>query len=311
MFMTLATYILAGVHLLLPPYLVFRLWRSRFRTVGAWAAEAAFILVVLITLLVIGRWDVVGVPIGYAISGGSLVGVLPSAWRVANRPLSRQNGIRWRWGALLEGLVFAGLLVWGLVGMSPDVPSVEMAPPLRGEDYYVVQGGGTPPINYHGAAAPSQSYALDVNQLNGWGMRGAGFYPSVPENYAVYGDTIYSPIAGTVVRTADTLEDHHPPEKEPEHPAGNHVWIRADSLYVLLAHMKQGSVRVRAGQQIGAGAPLGRVGNSGNTTEPHLHLHAVTFPSGAPPADSLGGGCPVPIRIDGRFLVRNNRLDVE
>ena len=54
---------------------------------------------------------------------------------------------------------------------------------------------------------------------------------------------------------------------------GNHIVIEADpERYVLLAHLKQGSVRVSEGETVRRGQPIAACGNSGNTSEPHLHL---------------------------------------
>lgn len=46
--------------------------------------------------------------------------------------------------------------------------------------------------------------------------------------------------------------------------------------FVFLAHLMQGSVKVDAGQTVARGEGVGRCGNSGNTSEPHLHLHIQT-----------------------------------
>ncbi len=58
--------------------------------------------------------------------------------------------------------------------------------------------------------------------------------------------------------------------------AGNHVFIRAtQGGYVGLVHLQQGSVRVSPGDRLSAGDPLGNCGNSGNSTQPHLHIQAL------------------------------------
>lgn len=72
---------------------------------------------------------------------------------------------------------------------------------------------------------------------------------------------------------------------------------------VLLAHMMNGSVAVKVGQNVEVGQFLGRVGNSGNSSEPHLHIHAVKAGSG-----SVLDGEGVSVRFDGRFLVRNSLI---
>ncbi|ABS21779.1 peptidase M23B [Bacillus cytotoxicus NVH 391-98] len=56
---------------------------------------------------------------------------------------------------------------------------------------------------------------------------------------------------------------------------GNHIYIRLDETgtYLVLAHLKKGSVRVKKGQHIKEGTVVANVGNSGNSSEPHLHIH--------------------------------------
>ena len=71
---------------------------------------------------------------------------------------------------------------------------------------------------------------------------------------------------------------------------------------VVLAHLKQGSVAVTPDMRVNQGSVLGQVGNSGNTSQPHLHLHAER--DGEPGQILTGEG--VPIGLGGRFLVRNS-----
>jgi murein DD-endopeptidase MepM/ murein hydrolase activator NlpD len=62
-------------------------------------------------------------------------------------------------------------------------------------------------------------------------------------------------------------------------------------------------VRVGTGETLQAGQPIARVGNSGRSTEPHLHLHAQ-----ARSADLSFGSEPLPIRVNGQVLVRGSRM---
>ena len=75
---------------------------------------------------------------------------------------------------------------------------------------------------------------------------------------------------------ANDLPDLPPAEADDHHPAGNHVVIRLDDsdIYIGLAHLQQGTVAVHPGDRVQAGQVLGRVGTSGRTSEPHLHVHA-------------------------------------
>jgi murein DD-endopeptidase MepM/ murein hydrolase activator NlpD len=108
-----------------------------------------------------------------------------------------------------------------------------------------------------------------------------------------------------VVESRNDLADLTPPQADRENLAGNHVVLRCQGtnpqVDVLLAHLQQGSVAVERGSQVRQGDILAKVGNTGNTSEPHLHIHAVRTGSG-----SVLQGQGVPIRFDGRFLVRNS-----
>lgn len=93
-------------------------------------------------------------------------------------------------------------------------------------------------------------------------------------------------------------------ETDTDNLAGNHVVIACQDARVVLAHMQEGSVTVRVDETVTSGQLIGAVGNSGNTPEPHLHIHAVKAESG----DILNGEG-VPILFDGEFEIRNSIID--
>jgi murein DD-endopeptidase MepM/ murein hydrolase activator NlpD len=110
-----------------------------------------------------------------------------------------------------------------------------------------------------------------------------------------------------VIAAVDGLPDMNVPEYDRANTAGNHVMLDCNGVHVVLAHLKRGTVGVTAGEQIATGDVIGAVGNSGGTSEPHLHIHAQRpGPPGAPM-----GGDPLPIRLHGRFLVRGDRVHVK
>lgn len=139
--------------------------------------------------------------------------------------------------------------------------------------------------------------------LIGW-MLWLPLQPADPRAYRIYGTRVLAPCTGRVVLAVDGLPDMQVPEVDREHLAGNHVMLRCEQADVMFGHLSAGSVQVRAGVAVATGDWLGCVGNSGNTGEPHLHVHAQRpGPVGAP----LGGD-PLPIRLDGRFPVRGDRI---
>jgi murein DD-endopeptidase MepM/ murein hydrolase activator NlpD len=158
-------------------------------------------------------------------------------------------------------------------------------------------------VNNHVVSA-SQRYALDILKLNSVGLRARGFYPADLERYAIFGVEVVSPCDGLVAAAEDGFADYSPPERDPEHRAGNYIAIEYDGATIYLAHLMKGSICVKSGDRVCKGQVLGRVGNSGNTTEPHLHIHVEEgLYSG-----QFSGKRGIPIRFNGKFLVRNDRV---
>jgi murein DD-endopeptidase MepM/ murein hydrolase activator NlpD len=149
--------------------------------------------------------------------------------------------------------------------------------PLEGE-WFVFWGGDTERTNYH-VVAPAQRHAYDlVVWRDGGTHRGAG---AANDDYWAWGQRIVAPAAGEVVAAVDGVADSQPLTGgvNETDPAGNHVLIDVGhGEYVLLAHFQKGSVAVKAGDRVEAGQLLGLTGSSGNSSEPHLHVHLQDSP---------------------------------
>jgi murein DD-endopeptidase MepM/ murein hydrolase activator NlpD len=200
--------------------------------------------------------------------------------------------------------LFAGLCWRSFMGYPAPDNAIELSSPLQEGQFVVGHGGASPFINGHFKVKP-QNYALDLLGVNAWGARSNIMGdPSQLHNYAIYGKPIVAPCDGLVVLARDGLPDLTPGETDRENLAGNHVVIECQGVEIILAHMLRGSVFVEKSRRVETGDFLGRVGNSGNTSEPHLHMHAE---KGGEPGQILDGE-PVPMLIDGKFLVRGNLL---
>ena len=136
----------------------------------------------------------------------------------------------------------------------------------------VAWGGDRLEGNAH-ASTPDQRWAYDL--LIEPALAGS----TRLEDYGCFGVPVVAPVSG-VVRVAHDGEPDvpvTPGRHEPNYtvPLGNHVAIAVDGGgYLIVAHLKNGSVVAREGERVREGAPLGACGNSGNTTEPHVHIHA-------------------------------------
>lgn len=234
------------------------------------------------------------------------------AWR-------RVRAARSRWSIVPKALIvvlcsaLGGVLLWhGVTGrLAPRGESFDLAAPLQGEGYCVISGGASPVLNFHMATlAPGreayrgQSYGLDFIAFSRTGLRTRGDrwlepLPRAPSAYRIFGAPIHAPCAGVVVAAVDGLPDQPAGVADRSHMAGNHVILQCEGYEVLLAHMRQGSLRVRAGERLDVDAPLGQVGNTGNTDEPHLHV-SVQRPNGGGLA-----GAPIQVTFQGRYLARH------
>jgi hypothetical protein len=159
----------------------------------------------------------------------------------------------------------------------------ELDLPFHGE-WYVVWGGRYIDDNYH-AVSKSQRFAQDLLVLKDDETH-SGDGSKLTDYYA-YGQEVLAPGAGTIVWACDSLPDQPIGTRNPAQPIGNGVIIdHGDGEFSVLAHMQPGSLRVRVGDTVDANTVLGLVGNSGNTTEPHIHYHLMDGPDMAT-ADGL------------------------
>lgn len=142
--------------------------------------------------------------------------------------------------------------------------------PLRG-DWFVYWGGENALINYH-YDHESQRYAYDIVQSkDGYSYKGD---PLKNESYYAFGQPVLAPADGKVVSVVNDIPDNEPVGVMNEKaPAGNVVVIdHGNGEYSYLAHMKKGSIIVKAGDQVKRGDEMGKLGNSGNSSEAHLHF---------------------------------------
>jgi hypothetical protein len=172
----------------------------------------------------------------------------------------------------------------------PQLPDI--GPPLAGKRWVAFNGcceaGGVhrgSSLAANGSIYYAQRFAIDWMRLDDAGRLVHG-NPADVHNYTCYGVDLLAVANGTVVQVLDALDDQ-PPGKLPdpktmtvENALGNHVILDLGAgVYAFYAHMEKGSVGVTVGQRVKRGDVLGKLGNSGNTSAPHLHFHLMEGPS--------------------------------
>ncbi len=286
-------------HWIMPAYIVYALWCGREKSRIIWLLKALYTCLFILFIFLAGRWDWIGYYLRF-VWLALLAAALVVSWRRSRGELFLVQDGRRNWmslaGNMIIVLLFLGFLALSVRGYFYADEPVGLAFPLRGGRSYIAQGGNSSQLNYHNKSR-SQRYALDITALNMGGVRALGLYPSDLGRYVIYEAPVYSPCAGDVLEATDGLSDQAPPQTNHEQMAGNHIVIACGGIRVWLAHLRNGSVTVHTGERVMTGQQLGKVGNTGNSSEPHLHIHALRT-----------GGAGVPILFDGRFAARNALL---
>ena len=163
-------------------------------------------------------------------------------------------------------------------------PVAVISPPLTGDNWLAANGpSNTSPhrrafISVDGRGTIGQRFAIDWLELYPDGKSFQGD-PKDNKSYRAYGAEIRAVADGVVTEVKDGIPQNVPGATSRAVPitletiAGNHVILQiGDGLYAAYAHMQPGSIRVKLGEKVRRGEVLGLLGNSGNSTEPHLHF---------------------------------------
>ncbi|MFE1402164.1 M23 family metallopeptidase [Streptomyces sp. NPDC058770] len=219
--------------------------------------------------------------------------------------VNRQGlGLLWYIGVAL--LVVGGLMRWTL-GRSQrprrERPAVSVGVPVAGR-WMVLNGPATKvPSHVHSHA---QTYAVDLKHDPPASRDGVEapsppafnwFVPfgRRPRRYPSFGAPVLAVADGVVVTTVSGRRDHLSRTSlpgflylylegfvrtlgRPRHLLGNHMVLDLGGVYAVYAHLRRGSLRVTAGDRVTAGQEIAECGNSGNSSEPHLHFQLMDGP---------------------------------
>lgn len=264
-------------------------------------------LVVLFSYIIM-RWEITGISFRYALVLVYLIASIIGLVRNYYNPLIGVYAIelvKQLWIAFFVFSIFLFMILSMVGARHPKENRVDLQFPLKKTAWIIAHGGRSLLLNQHRRVA-TQSYALDVTAVNRWGFRAKGLLPENLNSYAIYGEPVCSPCSGNVLSVVDGYPDRSPFDMDKEHPPGNYIAISCKNVTIVLAHLKHGSISVAEGDIIPEGMTIANVGNSGNTSEPHLHIHAVKG-NITDETQLFWTGEPVPMIFDGRFLIRGDR----
>lgn len=210
----------------------------------------------------------------------------------------------WWWDLVPLALAYAVVITVNRWGGAPDAPRVarepvEVAPPVTGRWSALNSPADRTPS--HGVHAYGQTYAIDVVAEPEPGAR-PGFsvlWPLTrrPQDFPAFGAPLRAVADATVVRADDRQRDHRSRTSLPallylmliegsvremtgvHRILGNHLVLDlGDGVHAAYAHLRRGSLTVREGDRVRAGDVVAACGNSGNSSEPHLHFQLMDGP---------------------------------
>lgn len=165
-----------------------------------------------------------------------------------------------------------------------------LGPPLEAGEGYLPADGCCTAVRHIRAGLPidgrlvyAQRFAIDWEQIDGT-RRFVNGDPKDPASYTIHGKQVIAAGDGKVVSVVDGLPEQVPgalPQGIGIAQADGNAVVQdlGDGAYALYAHMQPGSIRVKVGDVLRRGDAIGLVGNSGNSSAPHLHFHVMDGPS--------------------------------
>lgn len=176
---------------------------------------------------------------------------------------------------MLSGSLFIAVQL--VMIFRPAGNPVPIASPLA-DEWLVGHGGHAELVNYHHVTS-TQRDALDILQARDGRTHQPG--NKALTSYYIYGKPVLAPADGTVTFVQDGRPDQQIGSRDSHFQSGNNIVIDiGGGRFLEMAHLSPGSIQVKVGDHVTVGQQIAKVGNSGNTSEPHLHIQAQTVGTG-------------------------------
>jgi hypothetical protein len=216
--------------------------------------------------------------------------VLPDAWALDAWTSDRLAFFLGSAGFILV-LVGVGL---ALAPYRPSLTARPVGTPVHGR--WSAMNSPATSVPSHGTHSHGQTYAIDLIHEPEPGARpvfGTGRWLRPPTDFPAFGEPVYAAADGTVVRVRERRRDHRSRSSWAAYALmmvegsvrellgsrfvlGNHIVLDVgEGHYAVYAHLRRGSVLVRPGDRVYRGQIMAECGNSGNSSEPHLHFQLM------------------------------------
>lgn len=224
-------------------------------------------------------------------------------------------------------IFFTTIFIGALKSKNYSEEAINLSFPLRNGKYTITDGGDgkiSPLMNYHymfltvnkfktlltksdswdnnSKLQSGDRYAVDVVKLNNIGALSKKILPHEINNYEIYEDDIYSPCDGQAIEVVDNYDNNIPLTGGYPKNVGNHVIIKFNNSNkaIVLGHMQKDSIKIKSGDIVKEGQIIGKVGNSGWSEWPHVHIKVMEMKD-----DNFWNGEPVPFTFDNKVPFKN------
>jgi hypothetical protein len=269
----------------------------------------------LLILYLSGYWEFFGVAGKKLVVLSLEISLLIIIAKTISSPVESQaGGLFLLLLSLVEAfLVFALIKIIVVINKKEKI-NFEITFPLRHGRYLITDGGNSKMsrlMNYHfysplhkkNKTNYSMLFATDLVKIK---KNKKGFIPRHNEEYPIFGEKVYCPMAGQVVKVENNIDDNEPFIGHYPYNTGNTVVIRDGNYYFLLGHLKKGSIGVALGETLKQNDLIGQIGNSGFSERPHLHMQLIESKS-----ENYWKGKGICIRYKGQNLYKNRMIEID
>jgi hypothetical protein len=269
---------------------------------------------VLIILILSGYWEFLGLRfkrIYFVISEVLILMVF--SWKLFSVHKAGNNLYLIFFLAIIQIWILFLLIKIIIVIFRSEKGAVEIEFPFKQGSYLITDGGNSRMsrlMNYHFYSPVhkmkktnlSMLFATDIIKVSNSAIN---YFPPLNEDYPIFGEKVFSPVSGLIVKVDNSFEDNVPYSGNYPYSTGNMIVIKHGNNYMILGHLKKDSIRVAAGNNLMEGDFIAEAGNSGYSERPHIHIQLINSLT-----DNYWTGKGISIQFKRKNLYKNRFIEV-